>query len=93
LADPYSESEEDLSPPDSPAHDLPVGSLGENGSGSYLKALRLIVRLGQPFGGLLLAQQPGGEYKRIASDQNIVAQVKDVTAVRDMKDVRTVEIL
>jgi hypothetical protein len=93
-----SESEEDLSdsPPASPLHDSPVGSLGENSpvdSESYSRALRLIVRLGQPFGAFLLAQQPGGEYKRIASDENITAQVKDITAVRDMMDVRTLEIL
>jgi hypothetical protein len=54
--------------------------------------LQLIARLGQPFSALLLAQQQGGEYKRIASDQDIIAQLKDVTVVRDM-DVRTVEIL
>jgi hypothetical protein len=90
------ESEEDWSPPASPLDDSPVGSLGEHGlvdSESYSRALRLIVRLGQPFSALLLAQQEGGEYKRIASDQNIVAQVKNATAVRNMMDVRTLEIL
>ncbi|KAG0698960.1 hypothetical protein DFH29DRAFT_1081516 [Suillus ampliporus] len=60
---------------------------------SHSRALRLIVRLGQPFGALLLAQQHGGEYKRIASDNNIIARVRDMAAVRDMMDVRTVEIL
>ncbi|KAG0706815.1 hypothetical protein DFH29DRAFT_1066710 [Suillus ampliporus] len=72
------------------------GSPGENGplySESHLQALRLIVHLGQPFSAFLLAPQPGGEYKRIASDCNIVAQVKDVTSVRSMMDVRTLEIL
>jgi hypothetical protein len=90
------ESIDDSSPPDSPLDDSSVGSLGEDGlvdSESYLRALRLIVWLGQPFSALLLAQQPGGGYKRIASDQNIVAQIKDVTTVVDMMDVRTVEIL
>ncbi|KAG2151487.1 hypothetical protein DEU56DRAFT_553851 [Suillus clintonianus] len=62
-------------------------------SESHLRALRLIVRLGQPFGALLLAQQRGGEFKRIASDHNIIAQVKDTTAVHDMLDIRTLEIL
>ncbi|KAG0705851.1 hypothetical protein DFH29DRAFT_1067269 [Suillus ampliporus] len=56
-------------------------------------ALRLIVCLGQPFGALFLAQQRGGEYKRIASDHNIIAQVKDMTSVDDMMDTRTLEIL
>ncbi|KAG0692918.1 hypothetical protein DFH29DRAFT_447081 [Suillus ampliporus] len=62
-------------------------------SESHSRALRLIVRLGQPFGALLLAQQYGGEYKRIASDNNIIARVRDMAAVRDMMDVRTLEIL
>ncbi|KAG1738652.1 uncharacterized protein EDB91DRAFT_448861 [Suillus paluster] len=67
---------------------------GENelvDSESHSRALRLIVRLGQPFGALLLAQQRGGEYKRIASDHTIIAQVRDMTAVHD--NVGTLEIL
>ncbi|KAG0703280.1 hypothetical protein DFH29DRAFT_917207 [Suillus ampliporus] len=51
-----------------------------------------MVRLGQPFGALFLAQQRGGEYKRIASDHNILARVRDMTSVDDMMDVRTLEI-
>jgi hypothetical protein len=57
------------------------------------RALRLMVRLGQSFGALLLAQQRGGEYKRIASDHNIMARVKDMSTVHDMMDIRTLEIL
>ncbi|KAG1774649.1 heterokaryon incompatibility protein-domain-containing protein [Suillus placidus] len=60
---------------------------------SYSRALRLIVRLGQPFGAFLLARQRGGEYKRIASDHDIVARVKDVTSVHSMMNIRTLEIL
>jgi hypothetical protein len=60
---------------------------------SYSRALKLIVRLAQPFGALLLAQQRSGEYKRIASDHNIIAQVKDMTAVHNMMGVRKLEIL
>jgi hypothetical protein len=91
-----SDGEEDWSLPISPLHDSPEESLGgdgEVGFKSHLRALRLIVRLGQPVNAFLLAQQWGGEYKRIASDQNIIVQVKDVTAVHDMMDVRTLEIL
>ncbi|KAG1819745.1 uncharacterized protein BJ212DRAFT_1298171 [Suillus subaureus] len=62
-------------------------------SQSRTRELRLIVRLGQPFGALLLAQQRGGEYKRIASDQNIIARVRDMASVGHMVDVRTLEIL
>jgi hypothetical protein len=93
---PSDSESEYLSPPASPLRDSLVGYLGENhllNSESYSRALRLIVRLGQPFSAFLLAQQPGGEYKRIASDQTIIAQVKDMTAVRDMMDIRTLEIL
>jgi hypothetical protein len=57
------------------------------------RAMRLIVRLAQPFNAFLLAQQRGTEYKRIASDNNIIIQVKDVDSVHGMMDVRTLEIL
>jgi len=73
----------------------PVGTFfgsftGPVDSESHLRALRVIVRLGQPFRAFLLAQQRGGEYKRIASDHDIIAQVQDS---RKMMDVRTMEIL
>ncbi|KAG2342511.1 hypothetical protein BDR05DRAFT_348619 [Suillus weaverae] len=54
------------------------------------RALRLLVRLGQPFSAFLLAQQHSGEYKRIASDHDIIGQVKDAVSVGD---IRTIEIL
>ncbi|KAG1896354.1 uncharacterized protein F5891DRAFT_599981 [Suillus fuscotomentosus] len=87
------ESIGDWTEPGSPIDDsdeLPGDSpvKGEPGS----RALRLMVRLGQPFDAFLLAQQRIGEYKRIASDYNIIAQVKDITSV-DSMDVGTVEIL
>lgn len=59
----------------------------------HSRALQLIVRLGQPFGAFLLAQQRGGEYKRIASDRDIIAQVKDIASVHNVTDIRTLEIL
>jgi hypothetical protein len=62
-------------------------------SESCSQALRLIVCLGQPFSVFLLAQQRGGEYKRMASDQVIIAQVKDMASVHNMMDIRTPEIL
>jgi hypothetical protein len=55
------------------------------------RALRLAARLEQPFSAFLLAQQRGGEYKRIASDHDIIAQIKDLSSIPDM--VRTLEIL
>ncbi|KAG2349796.1 hypothetical protein BDR05DRAFT_972738 [Suillus weaverae] len=54
------------------------------------ESLRLIVRLGQPFGTIFLAQQHGGEYKRITSDHDIMAWVKDIASIHD---IRTLEIL
>jgi hypothetical protein len=59
----------------------------------FRRALRLIVRLGQPFGALLLVQQRGEEYKRIASDCNIIAQVKNIVDVYSRMNIRTLEIL
>ncbi|KAG1731962.1 uncharacterized protein EDB91DRAFT_1152548 [Suillus paluster] len=41
----------------------------------------------------LIAQQRGGEYKRIASDHDIIAQVKDAASIEDMMDIRILEIL
>ncbi|KAG0698230.1 hypothetical protein DFH29DRAFT_1003030 [Suillus ampliporus] len=91
------ESEDDYwSAPESPLDDSPGGPPVEQelvDSEFHSRALRLIVRLGQPFGAFLLAQQRGGEYKRIASDYDIIAQVEDVASVDSMMDVRTVEIL
>jgi len=55
------------------------------------RALRLMARLEQPFGVFLLAHQRGGEYKRIASDHEIIAQVRDLSSILDM--VKTLEIL
>ncbi|KAG1734822.1 heterokaryon incompatibility protein-domain-containing protein [Suillus lakei] len=70
-----------------PAHTEPVYS------DSHSRALRLIVRLRQPFGAFLLARQRDGEFKRIASDHDIIAQVKDMASINDMMDIRTLEIL
>ncbi|KAG2361269.1 hypothetical protein BDR07DRAFT_1410263 [Suillus spraguei] len=57
------------------------------------RAMRLIVRLGQPFRAFLLKEQRSGEYKRIASDYDIITQIRDVDPVPGMMDVRTLEIL
>ncbi|KAG0702646.1 hypothetical protein DFH29DRAFT_492133 [Suillus ampliporus] len=95
LAD-ETESVDDRSEPESSSNDSLSSSSQDDDpvdSESNERALRLLVRLGQPFGALLLAQQRGGEYMRIASDNSIIAQVKDVTAVHDIMDIRTLEIL
>ena len=69
------------------------GQTGPIDADCHSRALRLIVRLGQPFCAFLLARQPSGGYKRIASDHPIIAQVKEMASVGDMMDVRTLEIL
>ncbi|KAG2147458.1 uncharacterized protein EDB93DRAFT_1147372 [Suillus bovinus] len=81
-----------LTPPESPADVSSVGSSEEHEVDPE-RALRLIVRLGQPFGAFLLKRELlRKEYKRVASDLNIIAQLKDTTHVHDM-EIRTVEIL
>ncbi|KAG2751073.1 hypothetical protein P692DRAFT_20406999 [Suillus brevipes Sb2] len=90
------QSEDGWTALESPLQDTPSEFLGRRKSvDSELvdRALRLIVRLGQPFNAFLLAQQRGGEYKRMASDHDIIAQVKDIGSVHDMMDIRTLEIL
>jgi len=62
-------------------------------SDSSERAIRLIARLGQPFNAFLLVRQRSGEYKRIASDHNIIAQIRDVPSLDNIMDVRTLEIL
>jgi hypothetical protein len=82
-------------PPSSPSGETPsLSVVKQEVSNLELRALRLLVRLGQPFSAFLLMRQRGGEYKRVASDRDIIAQVvKDVTSVPDPMDIRTIEIL
>jgi hypothetical protein len=89
------ESEEGYwSAPGSPLHDSPGRfSEAQESVDSELRdrAFRLAARLEQPFSAFLLAQQRSGEYKRIASDHDIIAQIKDLSSIQDM--IRTLEIL
>ncbi|KAG0697036.1 hypothetical protein DFH29DRAFT_1071813 [Suillus ampliporus] len=91
------ESEENYwTAPQSPLDEMPGGSPLEQGlvdSETYSRALRLIVHLGQPFSAFLLARQHRGEYKRIASDHDIIAQAKDLASVHKIMDVKILEIL
>jgi hypothetical protein len=85
------ESVDDVCVPQSPSQN----ERGPANMDSHSLALRLIVRLGQQFSAFLLMQQRGGggEYKRIASDQDIIAQVKDMASIHKTMDVRHLEIL
>jgi hypothetical protein len=90
----FDEDTADFSDPGTPLDQSRCSSKqGRIDSECRSQALRLIVRLGQPFGAFLLAQQRGGEYKRIASDYDIIAQTEDTTSVHNMMDIRTLEIL
>jgi hypothetical protein len=94
LSDEVQSADDDWFEPESPSNSLLSRSHGEDEPVEFhLRALKLIVRLGQRFSALLLAQQRGGVYKRIASDHNIISQVRDVASIHDMMDVRTLEIL
>ncbi|KAG2113754.1 uncharacterized protein F5147DRAFT_834759 [Suillus discolor] len=88
------ESEEDYGTPPSPPDAWSGGSLVKQAiSDLESRALRLLVRLGQPFSAFLLAQQHSGECKRIATHYDIIGQVQDVVSVGDSMNIRTMEIL
>ncbi|KAI6004539.1 hypothetical protein F5J12DRAFT_913667 [Pisolithus orientalis] len=59
-------TESDGDAPSSPLHAVPPQVDG------YTRALQVIARLGQPFNALLLAQQPKGGYRRVATEKEIV---------------------
>ena len=60
----------------------------------YTRALRLVVRLRRPFNALLLQQQPGGGYKRVATEHEIIVQGLEhqIVSARDIR-AELVEIL
>jgi hypothetical protein len=94
VADDTDSEEGYWSAPGSPLQDSPGGfSKTQELVDSELRdrAFRLAARLEQPFSAFLLAQQRGGEYKRIASDHDIIAQANDLSSIPDM--VMTLEIL
>ena len=57
------------------------------------RALRLVVRLRQPFGALLLATLAREQYKRVATDSLIMVRVREETSLTELMDgIRTVHI-
>ncbi|KAN0084037.1 hypothetical protein V8E55_007541 [Tylopilus felleus] len=75
--------------PTSPLHVVPVATMDE-----HTRTLRLAVRLQQPFHALLLQQQSTGEFKRVATEHDIV--IPGITAeINFARDVGTgvVEVL
>ncbi|KAG1812741.1 hypothetical protein EV424DRAFT_76205 [Suillus variegatus] len=87
------QSVDNWSAPEFSLHDSPAAQTGPIYSDSDSRALRLIVNLGQPFSAFLLARQRDGEFKRIASDHDIIAQVKDMASISYLTDIRTLEVL
>ncbi|KAG2147810.1 uncharacterized protein EDB93DRAFT_1250323 [Suillus bovinus] len=90
--DDWSESEHALDDTDESSSSLPGEEELSVDSEAHLRSLRLMVHLGQEFSALLLAQQRVGEYKRIASDHHIIAQVKDTASI-DIMDIKTLDIV
>ncbi|KAG2142890.1 uncharacterized protein EDB93DRAFT_598081 [Suillus bovinus] len=76
----------------SSSHDSIPAQTGSIDWDSHSRALRLMVRLGQPFNAFLLARQRDGEFKRIASSRDIIAQVKDMTLINYLMDIRILEV-
>ncbi|KAI6015349.1 hypothetical protein F5J12DRAFT_890694 [Pisolithus orientalis] len=69
--DPESDLDGDAgSDEDAPPSPLHAGSVPH--VSDYTLALQMIARLGQPFSALLLVQQPNGEYKRVAAENEII---------------------
>ncbi|KAI9571628.1 hypothetical protein HD554DRAFT_2072435 [Boletus coccyginus] len=57
------------------------------------RALRLLVRLRQPFGALLLAPLGRVQYRRVATDSLIMVRVREETALTELMDgIRTVDV-
>jgi len=60
---------------------------------SVMRALRLVVRLRQPFGALLLLPFKREQYKRVATDSLIMVQIQEETTLSELMDtVGTVDI-
>jgi len=58
-----------------------------------VRVLRLVVRLRQPFGALLLASQGRVRYRRVATDSFIKVQIRAETPLEELMDnIRTVDV-
>ncbi|KAF8547519.1 TPR-like protein [Imleria badia] len=72
---------DDASAPTSPLHAEPSARVDPS-----TLALRLIARLGRPFNAILLEQQPNGQYKRVATENEII--VPGVPYKTNPKDIK-----
>jgi len=56
-------------------------------------AMRLVVRLRQPFGALLLAPLARAQYRRVATDSLIIVRIREETSLTELMDgIRTVDV-
>ena len=104
LSSEYMDNDEELSDGDTDdyfsaastpiSHDTPINTMMDRETG----ARRLIARLRQPFGVLLLTETPSGgrvpDYMRVAGDRLVTVRFQDGISLADTLDnIRTLEIL
>ncbi|KAG1845255.1 hypothetical protein C8R48DRAFT_678220 [Suillus tomentosus] len=87
----WSESQSGLDDTEESSSNSPRGELSVD-LDVHSQSLRLMVHLGRAFSALLVAQQQVGEYKRVASDQYIIAQMKHPASI-DITNIKTLDIL
>jgi len=76
-----------------PDSDLPLPHNPSPGQrDAALKASRMVVRFRQPLGALLLLDQGYGQYRRVATDHDIIIRVRDEVLLDDMTP-QTLDIL
>jgi hypothetical protein len=51
----------------------------------YTRALRLVVRLEQPFSALLLEQTSDGKFRRVAAEHEIIVRPRQITCSKDVQ--------
>ena len=86
------EVESDSETEEGPASSSPLHAVPSTTMDDYTRALRLVVRLQQPFRALLLQHQPDGEFKRVAAEREILIQGLKINSARDVRT-EVVEIL
>ncbi|KAI6011786.1 hypothetical protein EDC04DRAFT_3145675 [Pisolithus marmoratus] len=74
--------------PSSPLHAVPAPQVDD-----YTQALQMIARLGQPFNALLFVQQPNGEYRRVATENEIIVSGLGTDITSKIIQVKVLEIL
>ena len=93
-SDPEMDSDSETETEFKSAPTSPVDAASIDTTVDYTRALRLVVRLQQPFYALLLQQQPNGDFRRIATEHQIIVPGID-RQINFARDVRTevVEVL